>query len=99
MANVTTSSTSTPTSNSLSKAMKDASRAGGNPLEQVSRDIGERAGEAVSHLTDSVQQYYQDGREFVKQNPVKGVAIAAAAGIVTGGLISMALRRNSHNTH
>jgi ElaB/YqjD/DUF883 family membrane-anchored ribosome-binding protein len=98
MANISTTPSTALVGTSLSKALKDAPRVG--TLEQTSRNIGERAGEAVSSLADSMQHYYQDGREYVKANPVKGVAIAAAAGIVTGGLISIALRRNNqHHTH
>ncbi len=81
------------TSSSLGKALKDTTSRFG-PLEKITRDAGERAGEAVSHFASSAKQYYDGSREYVKSNPVKGVAIAAAAGLVTGGLLSLALRRN-----
>jgi ElaB/YqjD/DUF883 family membrane-anchored ribosome-binding protein len=75
---------------------------GGNQLEKIAHGAGEKAGamasdfaNSASDLAKSASDYVETGREYVKQNPLKGVAIAAVAGVVTGGILAMALRRRS----
>lgn len=60
--------------------------------ESLSHSIGERAGTAVAKFQDSASEYYNTSRGYVIENPVKGVAIAAATGLVCGTLLTLAMR-------
>jgi ElaB/YqjD/DUF883 family membrane-anchored ribosome-binding protein len=69
-------------------------------LEKIVHNAGETVGavaadlaNSASDLAKSATDYAQTGREYVRENPLKGVALAAAAGIVAGGLLTLALRR------
>ena len=48
-----------------------------------------------SDAAASVSDYVKTSQDFVQQNPIKGIAIAASVGIVAGALLSMALRRKT----
>ena len=63
------------------------------PLEQLSQNLGEKAGTMASNLATSTSDYVKTGREYVKENPAKGIAIAAAAGVILGSLLTLGLRR------
>lgn len=60
---------------------------------ELTHDIGEQAGEMVSKLSHSASDMYSSGSTYVKKNPAKGVAIAAAAGILLGGILTACMRR------
>lgn len=79
--------------NKANGAAKDIYNTSAHSLENMSHAIGEKAGSTVARFSDSASEYYKTGREFVKENPVKGIAIAAAAGLVVGSLLSMSMRR------
>lgn len=70
----------------------------GNPtevgLEQLAKDAGKKVGDMGSEIAAKASTYVKTGREYVAENPVKGVAIAAAAGAVVGSLLTLGLRRN-----
>ena len=63
---------------------KDVFSSAKNTVEHLSHNIGEQAGSAITKAQEAVTEYYYDGREYVVENPVKGVAIAAAAGLICG---------------
>lgn len=77
----------------LTASAKDVYNTSAHSLENMSQAIGEKAGSAVARFSGSANEYYKTSREFVQENPVKGIAIAAAAGIVVGSLLSMSMRR------
>ena len=64
-----------------------------NNLERTAHNTGERLGAMASNFADSASEYVRTGRGYVKENPAKGVAIAAAVGVVAGSLITIAMRR------
>lgn len=74
------------------KDIKGGVRDANQALETISHDVGTRAGEIVSKVSNSATEYYETGREFVRANPVKGAAYAAAAGVVVGSILTLALR-------
>ncbi|MGZ3690888.1 MAG: glycine zipper domain-containing protein [Pseudobdellovibrio sp.] len=49
-------------------------------------------GNVASQWADKAADRLETGRKLVKENPLKGVAIAAAVGAVAGSLITLALR-------
>lgn len=65
-------------------------------LEALSHNAGERIGAMASQISDSASDYAKSGREYVKENPVAGIAMAAAAGAIAGSLITLIMRRRSH---
>lgn len=74
------------------KEIKGGVRDANQALETISHDVGARTGELVSKVSGSMTDYYATSRDFVKSNPVKGVAVAAAAGIVVGSILTLAMR-------
>lgn len=59
----------------------------------MSYDAGKKIGAMASDFTNKTSDYVKTSRDYVKENPATGVAIAAAAGVVAGSLLTMALRR------
>lgn len=62
-------------------------------LIEGSREAGRKAGELASRAADSMVGYYDTSRRYVAENPVKGVATAAAVGLVAGSLLALSFRR------
>ncbi|MEK6773011.1 MAG: hypothetical protein AABY64_03645 [Bdellovibrionota bacterium] len=62
-------------------------------LEKLSQDVGERIGSSTAKFASSASEYLKTGREYVHANPVKGVAIAAVAGVALGSLIAVTMGR------
>ena len=62
-------------------------------LDKISHDAGEKIGSLASQLSDSATDYVKNGRTYVKDNPEKGIALAAVVGAVVGSLFTMSLRR------
>ena len=77
----------------LSASAKDVYNTTSHSLENMSQSIGEKAGATAARFSDQANEYYKTSRDYVVDNPVKGIAIAAAAGLVTGSLLSMVFRR------
>lgn len=57
------------------------------------QDKAQSLGDMASTFASTTSSYLKNGKEYVKENPNKSVAIAAVAGIVTGSLLSMAMRK------
>lgn len=68
----------------------------GDELDGIVHKAGEKAGELTSNFAQTATDSFESGREYVKQNPIKGVVIAAAAGLAAGTLLTMMFsgRRN-----
>ena len=64
-----------------------------NNLEKISHDAGKKVGAMASDFVASTSEYARTGRDYVKENPAKGIALAAAVGVVAGSLLTIALRR------
>lgn len=62
-------------------------------LEKTAKNAGEEIGAMASDFASRSADSLKSGREYVKENPVRGVAIAAAAGAVAGSLLTMAMRK------
>lgn len=90
MANLSTDSAS-KTSGANSE-FKNKILNGDHQLEKMAQSAGERVGAMASELANTTADTMKSSREYVKENPVKGVAIAAAAGLVAGSLLTMAMR-------
>ncbi len=89
-----------PTSDSFNKingAAQDfknrAQQSAEGALDRFSHEAGERIGAVASQLSSSATEYVEEGRKFVKDNPEKGIAIAAGVGAVLGTLLTLAFRR------
>ncbi len=59
----------------------------------LAETVGEQAGNYAAQTMDQAREFYKSGRQYVEQNPEKGVAMAAAIGVVFGGLLAMTLMR------
>ncbi len=86
MANATTGSDSL-------QNLKIKTRASESDMEKVTHTAGEMIGSMASDLADSATTYVRASGDFVKDNPARGIAIAAAAGLVAGSILTLAMRR------
>ncbi len=62
-------------------------------LIEMSHDAGKKIGNMTNRFANSASEYVKNGRSYVVENPGKGVAIAAATGLVVGGLVTYALSK------
>lgn len=62
-------------------------------LEKYGKDPIKKVESMASSSFDMARDYVKSGREFVMLNPTKGIAIAAATGLVAGGLLAFAFRK------
>lgn len=91
MANLTSENTSR--ANGATDEFKSKVQNSDRQLEHAVRQSGEKIGAMASSLVDSTSSYIKSGREYVSENPAKGVAAAAVAGLVVGSLLTWAMRR------
>jgi ElaB/YqjD/DUF883 family membrane-anchored ribosome-binding protein len=61
-------------------------------LEHMAKNAGHKIGAMASDFASTTSDSLAASRDYVKANPVKGVALAATAGIVVGSLLTMAMR-------
>lgn len=62
-------------------------------LKQMSHDVGEKMGDLASSVSHTASTYAKEGREYVRDNPGKGLMMAAATGAAVGSLLTLALLR------
>lgn len=62
-------------------------------LEKMVHNVGKSIGERAMEIEKAASTYMQTGREYVQEHPAKSVAIAAVAGLVAGGLVSLMMSR------
>ena len=64
-------------------------------IEKMAHDVGKSLGDSAAGMEKMAAGYLKNSREYVQENPAKSVAIAALAGAVAGGLLTIALK-NRH---
>ncbi len=79
--------------NGAATEFKNKVQSGELQLDKMAHNVGERAGEMASEFAQTASDTMKTGRDYVKENPVKGVAIAAAVGVVAGSLLTMIMGR------
>lgn len=62
-------------------------------LEKFSHEAGKRMGNISSRVSEGASEYVDTSREYIKENPIQATAIAAAAGIALGAVLTMLSRR------
>lgn len=65
--------------------------------ENYSHAIGEQLGELAGHVNQAKEEYLDEAREYIRQNPYKSIAIAAAAGFALAGLISLLSKKRNND--
>ncbi len=61
-------------------------------LEEMTHNAGRTIGSYAADLSNATSDYIKASKTYVKANPIKGVAIAATAGVVVGSLLTVAMR-------
>jgi ElaB/YqjD/DUF883 family membrane-anchored ribosome-binding protein len=79
--------------NGLANDFKNKIQNTEDQLERISHNVGEKLGAKASQIANTTNDYVKTGREYVQENPMKGIAIAAATGLVIGSILTMAMRR------
>lgn len=85
-------SDSSSKANDSSSDFRNKFQNSGQEFEKMTKSAGERVGAMASDLATSTADSLKSSRDYVKENPLKGVAIAASAGLVAGSLLTMAMR-------
>ncbi len=62
-------------------------------LERFSHEAGKRMGSISSQVSEGASEYVDTSREYIKENPIQSAAIAAAAGVAVGCLLTLMSRR------
>lgn len=62
-------------------------------LEKFSHEAGKKVGSMASRASEGATEYVETSREYIKENPIQAAAIAAAAGVAVGYLLTMITRR------
>lgn len=82
--------------NNVANSLLSKIPASQDQVESFVNRAGEKAGEITTSFTQTANETIENSREYVKANPLKGVAIAAAAGLAVGSLLTMMLSRKDH---
>ncbi len=82
--------------NNVANSLLNKIPASPDQIENMVHRVGEKAGELTSSFTQKATDTLENSREYVKANPVKGVAIAAVAGIAVGSLLTLMFSRKEH---
>ncbi len=64
--------------------------------EPTARETGEKMGEMYLSLTDKSADYVKSVRNYVRQNPVRSLMMAVAAGTVVGGFFAAITQSRKH---
>jgi ElaB/YqjD/DUF883 family membrane-anchored ribosome-binding protein len=67
-------------------------------LGDVANTVGKSLGSAASDASEAASKSIKASRDYVLENPGKGLGIAAAAGFLIGTIFTMATR-SSHKAH
>lgn len=93
MANIT--SDLKKTANNAASDFSSKMQSAENQVGKMVYDSGERIGAFASDIANSTLDKVKAGKDYVQDNPYKGIAIAAAAGLVAGALLT-SISRSRH---
>lgn len=79
--------------NGQSRSIKHAAENIGERLEKFSHEAGKTIGGLASSVSDSTSEYAESSRSYIRQKPLQATAMAAAAGLAAGCLITILARR------
>ena len=79
--------------NGPSRSIQHAAESVTERLEKFSHVAGERVGELASSVSEGAVEYVESSRSYIRKNPIKATAIAAATGLAAGFLLTMITRR------
>ncbi len=63
-------------------------------LETMAHDFGSDLGSAAHSVSQKTSEYVKTSRDYISENPIQSLAVAATAGIVLGSLLTILSRRN-----
>lgn len=59
----------------------------------LAETVGEQADDYSAQTMDQAKKFYKTSRDYVENNPEKSLAIAAAVGVILGGLLTATMMR------
>lgn len=74
------------------KNAKHAKALDRSSIGEMVQESGEKMGALASDIYSSTADSIESGTSYVTRHPLKGAAVAAAAGLVAGSLLTAALR-------
>lgn len=79
--------------NGPSRALQSSSGSLAERFESFSHEAGKKIGTLASSVSDSTNEVLEASRSYIREKPLRTTAIAAAAGLAAGLVISMFARR------
>lgn len=62
-------------------------------LEKFSHDAGEKVGKLATTVSEGASEYVESSRGYIRSKPIQATAMAAAAGLAAGFILTMIARR------
>jgi ElaB/YqjD/DUF883 family membrane-anchored ribosome-binding protein len=81
----------------MKSEMMNSLAAANEKIGDMVHSTGKRVGEAVSNIACQASEQVENGKNYVKANPVKGAFMAAAVGALAGCAVTTMLRKNARN--
>lgn len=82
--------------NGAAKSMDNAVDTVSENLEKFSHTAGKTVGNFASKISEGASEYVETSRGYIKENPLQSAAIAAAAGLAVGCLLTLAAQQRRH---
>lgn len=76
----------------MSPHFPEKSETMGSTMDRASREIGKEFGSAMEQASAKANGYIKTSREYVGENPMRSVAVAAVTGLAIGSLMTLAFR-------
>ncbi len=90
MANLTTEANQKI--NEATSEFKNKNLNGEHSLEKIAQNASDRVGAMASNFANMTAESMKSSRDYVKENPITCIAIAATTGLVAGSLLTMIMR-------
>lgn len=79
--------------NPIPKDLKSKLDSTQSKIESFAHRTEEKISDQAAQIAEQASHYVAASRQYVEENPVKSLAIAAATGLAAGGIVSVILRR------
>jgi ElaB/YqjD/DUF883 family membrane-anchored ribosome-binding protein len=63
-------------------------------IGRILHNAGEKVEDVATKIVNSTTKTLRNSREYIEENPGKGVAIAVSVGFITGSLLTAFMSRN-----
>ncbi len=80
--------------NGMAQSLSEKAQNMTKSLESAAHNFGSDVGKAAHSVSEKTSDFAKTSRGYIEENPIQSVAIAAAAGLVIGSLLTMISRKS-----